>query len=331
MSQSPAAQRVRRPAHELGWLAVAHKGRIKGWLRSGLHGWFLEPPLGSPSSFAPATRFIGRTQVDDLATDLAAIYHRVPEQRQVGWRRAAAELISELPARVEYAPILETLLNLARSMPAYSVLARVPGRMDDTDFGIMETRATGGLFGTALETALDLTVESPAAAKSLLLLVGKPGFGRYRHYARLILVALCRADPDRWWQHVVLLTDFILDTAEGPSMESDTRLTSLVTEIVDLVGLARIARHLNHLYLMGPESWFAAHMFLVPGSEFYLDANASAIRPRHQPGPKFILHPRRNRKPTSSNAPAGALSGIPQALRDAGLTAENAHLFERDQ
>ena len=298
-----------RATHALGSLATAGRVQVKAWLGDGLHGWFLDPPLHDSSSFAPLERYFDSSYslTSDVASDLARIYEEVPAQRRSVWRNALGDLIAECPADHVHAPIFDALLKLARSIAAYDVLPQIANRMGDNDFGAMETEETGSLFAAALDAALDLTAETPAAARCLRLFFDHPGFRRHHEYGRLMLEALCVADPDRWVEHIRLLTSAVLEvdgeaTEEAResvdrSAEIEADRAALVAEIVDIVGMERISHNLSRLDVMGNDAWFYRHLVRDKGGPCAVirDKQASILVRRDRPDKKYQLAPYRSR------------------------------------
>lgn len=313
--KAPSADRATPDGgrHVLGPLANADKPAVKTWLGDGLRAFFLGLPTESPSAFEPLSRFILRSPVD-LADDLKDVYDLVPLARQGIWRQAVTDLLAELPTLQEHVPVFETLLSLARAMPAYEVLPVLPTRAGNGQFGTLRTEEDVPLSDRIFIAALDLTARTQEAATCLRLLIDRtPDFNRA--YSPLALTSLCRADPDHWFEHLVLLGTWIQEQhTNHPSELAEEDLSFLAADLIAIVGVDRITKRFHELNQTPPNDWFAKGLFFLPGHVLDRDIYTEEVWEKSSPSKRFVLLMERPLLSKASGSMARARAMIRAAL-----------------
>ena len=187
-------------------------------------------------AFRPLERYVGVR--DDLADDLCAIYDSLTAPAQGRWRGAIRDMLAIHGRDVSKRKTTRVLITFATLIRSHEVLDVLPG--------ILSGSQDDDLLDLAVEAATSLASQTEASRRCLERIRTAPTFTS--HYAGLILVALCHADPDNWLRHVRELGVPIRKLASRLSPDS-TALRFYASNILDAIGLSRIttATPLNSL------------------------------------------------------------------------------------
>jgi hypothetical protein len=225
-------------------LAESPAAEVKAWLHRTLATYEATKATGS---FAPFEQFIG-TQ-DFLGADLHEIYRWIPVEHKATWRKALGDLVAQLPATQENAPIFDTLIDLARFIPAYEVLDRAGSRLRSREVAALRLPSGRTLFERALNMALELAAETEEIRDFLLGLVHSGSFRR--QYSFQMLAALARSDPEHWIDHLSTLRPYIA-SALRTDKPSAAALRRHAEALVEAAGFDRTLKKLPLLRSSAP-------------------------------------------------------------------------------
>ena len=217
---------------------TADTRRIGRWLGTALDGYFKDD-IGR-WAFRPLEQHIGLH--DDLADDLCAIYDSLAASAQARWRTAICDLLAFHGRDI-------SKRESTRALIAFAVLIRSPEVLDVLP-GILSGEDDGELLHLAVGAATALASQTEASLECLERIRTSPAFTS--HYAGLILVALCHADPDNWLRHVKALAIPMGELASQLSPES-TALRFYASNILDAISLSRVS-HASLTALSAPGS-----------------------------------------------------------------------------
>ena len=220
---------------------TANTRQIAQWLKTALDAYFKDD-IGH-WAFRPFEQHVGIG--DDLADDLCAIYDSLTASSQARWRSAICDVLAfhgrDLSDR-----------KATRVLIAHAVLIRSPEVLDILP-GILSESQDDDLLDLTVEAATALASQTEASRRCLERIRTSPRFTS--HYAGLILVALCHADPNNWLHHVTELAVPMRELASRLSEES-TALRFYASSILDAIGLSRITDvTLNQLVTDSSEEW----------------------------------------------------------------------------
>ena len=213
---------------------TADTRQIAQWLEIALDSYFRDD-MGR-WAFRPLERYIGMR--DDLVDDLCAIYDSLTAPAQGRWRGAIRDMVAIHGRDVSKRKTTRVLITFATLIRSHEVLDVLPG--------ILSGSQDDDLLDLAVEAATSLASQTEASRRCLERIRTAPTFTS--HYAGLILVALCHADPDNWPRHVKELGVPIRKLASRLSPDS-TALRFYASNILDAISLSRIttATALNSL------------------------------------------------------------------------------------
>ena len=204
---------------------TADTRRIGRWLKTALDGYFKDD-IGR-WAFRPLEQHIGLH--DDLTDDLCVIYDSLTASAQARWRSAICDLLAFHGRDISKRGATRVLIAFAVSIRSPEVLRVLPGILSGED--------DGELLDLAVGAATALASQTEASLECLERIRTSPAFTS--HYAGLILVALCHADPDNWLRHVKELAIPMRELASQLSRES-TALRFYASNILKSISLSRV-------------------------------------------------------------------------------------------
>ena len=225
---------------------------------------------GSDADDAYAARLLGGlsggSSIADLAHDLKEIYRPLSAPAKSRWRRAVTEMLAEHGHDPQRREATGVLIDLAVLMPAYEALEVLPGVVADAG-----EREAAGLYDLVVAAAIELARQTGAARSCLERLRTSPGFSPA--YAGIIFIALCRADPDGWPDHVMRMRPALQALVETLGPDSDSPRW-YAESFLHAVTLARLDRNLHVFAKRGepPDDWLWNELFKGERSLLVLDA-----------------------------------------------------------
>ena len=245
---------------------TADTRQIAQWLEIGLDG-YIKDDMGR-WAFRPLEQHIGVR--DDLADDLCAIYDSLAASAQARWRSAICDVLAIHGRDISKRKMTRVLITFA-------VLVRSPEVLDVLP-GILPGSEEDDLLDLAVGAAVALASQTEASRRCLERIRTSPAFTS--HYAGLILVALCHADPDNWLRHVEDLGVAMRKLASRLSPDS-TALRFYASNILNAISLSRIsAPILNQLASdsADPTAWIYKEWFEGHRSLLRLWPTATGVR-----------------------------------------------------
>ena len=207
--------------------------QIARWLETALDG-YIKDDLGR-WAFRPLERYIGVR--DDLVDDLRAIYDSLAASAQARWRDAIRDILAIHGRDISKRKTTRVLITLATLIRSQEVLDVLPG--------ILSGSQDDDLLDLTVEAATSLASQTETSRRCLERIRTSPAFTS--HYAGLVLVALCHADPDNWLNHVKELGVAMGKLASRLDPDS-TALRFYASNILQSISLSRItASALNNL------------------------------------------------------------------------------------
>jgi hypothetical protein len=151
------------------------------------------------TAFEPLNYFV-RSQ-DDLTGQLKEIYDTLSPLVQDEFRIGIAKAIADLPRESKSFPILRELLYLAGRIPATETVSHLIRRVGNGFFGMPADEGGAGLFALTLNIVAGMDFHDAAFS------VQRLAASKYFHYkyAPITFIALCRAEPDKFPEHLALL------------------------------------------------------------------------------------------------------------------------------
>jgi len=170
---------------------------FRDWLTAGYKD--LARPDTRAKAFTPLHLLVGH---GDITNELKSLYDVLSGGAQILFRKGLADAISALPTEAEAVPVLRELLHFAGRIKALEVLPKLIPQVGSGFFGMPDRDEGRKLFALAIDVVAGMAPAS-GTADTLRNFVGsvffRPG------YAPLALVALCRAEPERFTEHLSLL------------------------------------------------------------------------------------------------------------------------------
>ena len=241
---------------------TADTRQIAQWLEIGLDG-YIKDDMGR-WAFRPLERYIGVR--DDLVDDLCAIYDSLTASAQARWRSAICNVLAIHGRDISKRKMTRVLITFAVLVRSSEVLDVLPG--------ILPSSEDDDLLDQAVGAAVALAGQTEASRRCLERIRTSPAFTS--HYAGLILVALCHADPDNWLRHVEDLGVAMRKLANRLSPDS-TALRFYASNILDAISLSRIsAPVLNQLATESVESAAWIHKEWLEGNRSLLRLHPTA-------------------------------------------------------
>ena len=232
---------------------------IARWLETALDG-YIKDDMGR-WAFRPLERYIGVR--DDLVDDLRAIFDSLTAPAQGRWRDAIRDILAIHGRDISKRKTTRVLITLATLIRSQEVLDVLPG--------ILSGSQDDDLLDLTVEAATSLASQTEASRRCLERIRTSPAFTS--HYAGLVLVALCHADPDNWLNHVKELGVAMGKLARRLDPDS-TALRFYANNILDAISLSRIsAPVLNQLATESVEGAAWIH-------KEWLEGNHSLLRLR---------------------------------------------------
>lgn len=169
-----------------------------GWLQSG----FIDINNDSKraTAFAPLHYFV--LQGDDLFIELRDIFDVLSGSAQKNMQLGIAIALSNTPPRPQSINTVRSLLHLAGALNATEVLPIVVQMIGNGFFGMKEHDAGREFFALTLDIVSGMT-PSLNIGNTLRRLVGSSFF--YSDYAPRAFIALCKAEPEVFYEHLELL------------------------------------------------------------------------------------------------------------------------------
>lgn len=234
MAQSHRSSKTSTPAARIGKKMptvstfdadTADTRQIAQWLEIALDS-YIRDDMGR-WAFRPLERYIGVRE--DLVDDLCAIYDSLTAPAQGRWRGAIRDMLAIHGRDISKRKTTRVLITFATLIRSHEVLDVLPG--------ILSGSQDDDPLDFAVEAATSLASQTEASRRCLERIRTAPTFTS--HYAGLILVALCHADPDNWLRHVKELGVPIRKLASRLSPDS-TALRFYASNILDAISLSRI-------------------------------------------------------------------------------------------
>ena len=193
------------------------------WMQAGLDG-FIEEDMGR-WAFRPLEHYIGVR--DDLADDLRVIYQDLGPDAQGHWRSAIRDRLAMQGCDLSKGDATRVLIDLAALVRAHEVLDVLPK---------LVAGAAESLLDQVVRTAVAFASQTDATTACLERIRTSPSFTS--DYAGLVLVALCRSDPDDWQDHAENLAQPMSVLASRLADDS-AALRFYARGILDAIGLSR--------------------------------------------------------------------------------------------
>ncbi len=200
------------------WLEIA----LDSYIRDDMGRW----------AFRPLERYIGVR--DDLVDDLCAIYDSLTAPAQGRWRGAIRDMLAIHGSDISKRKTIRVLIAFATLIRSPEVLDVLPG--------ILSGLQDDDLLDLTVEAATALASQTEASRICLERIRTSPTFTS--HYAGLILVALCHADPDNWLRHVKELGVAMGKLASRLDPDS-TALRFYASNILQSISLSRILQSIS--------------------------------------------------------------------------------------
>lgn len=179
-----------------------------GWLIKGIKDW----SQGNVGAFSPLYYLINN---ENLIFDLRNIYDALSDRSQENFRKGIAIALSGYPKKINRKTAI-SLLYLAGKINCKEIQPVINNWLDQLD---MEKE----FYALVLSVVAEL---SPAngVAHTLRKIVGVKELFHYK-YTPLVFTALCRAKPEKFFDHLKLLRDHfkILHEKEG---DADAYMTA---------------------------------------------------------------------------------------------------------
>jgi hypothetical protein len=256
-----------------------------GWLRRGLEDY--RHPQAKRTAFAPLAAFVGHGP--DPTLELRDIYELLSGSARKNLRLGLAEAMDSLPPVYDSLPVLREMLHLAGRLRAKEALHPILTQIGTGFFGRSEIPETRDLFAFALEIVAGMAPGADVAA-ALRHLTGTPHFEP--GYVPMVFIALCRAQPERFPEHLEHLRPYFAALHRTESDLAGVELTA--RRFAHYVPLDTIAENLYRLqYSLNPSAppW-ALDNWLV-NALFRGDRAPLALMPSAQGG-TFGLGPQDN-------------------------------------
>lgn len=234
---------------------------IRTWMQAGLDG-YLKRDMGR-WAFRPLERYVDVRY--DLAEDLRAIYQDVEPHAQVRWRTAIRDLLAMQGCDQSKREATRVLIDFAALIRAHEVLDVLPALVSSDPESLLD-QVVGMVVALANQT--------DRARTCLEYIHTSPSFSP--DYAGLVLVALCRADPDGWLRHVEDLAKPMNVLASQLEADS-TALRSFARRILDAVSLSRLDfASLNRLERSSESIWLWKEWLGSPDSLLRYEAKSGS-------------------------------------------------------
>lgn len=235
---------------------------FRNWLIAGHKD--LARPDTRARAFDPLHLLVGH---GDITQELSSVYDALPGGVQILFRRGLADAISALPTQANSVPVLRALLHLAGRIKALEVLPKFMPQIGAGFFGMPDCDEGRELFALAIDTVASMA-PATGTTDTLRSLVGSAFFRS--EYAPLVLVSLCRSEPERLSGHLLLLRGHFdkLHAAYGIRNAAIT-----ARRVAHYVPLNQMASSLKELELAAPQSidWLINTLFV--GNEAPLRIN----------------------------------------------------------
>jgi hypothetical protein len=212
------------------------------WLRTGIEGYVFN--FNRSRLFDPLHLFVRRG--DDLTTDLKVIYSVLSPHSQARFRQGIASALSQLPGEERYMLVFRELMLLAGAIRAQEILPILIVRLGNGFFGLTANEMTQNLFFDALDTVAGMAAPGSKAMDCLHSLIYSSFF--QPEYADFALIALCRASPEEFPQHLKMLHGHIHQLLTRHVINAD-QLQSIAWQFVETIPVNVIAKHLVQLKL----------------------------------------------------------------------------------
>lgn len=213
------------------------------WLRTGIEGYVFN--FNRNRLFDPLHLFVRRG--DDLTTDLKIIYSVLsPDSSQARFRQGIASALSQLPGEERYVLVFRELMLLAGAIRAQEILPVLIVRLGNGFFGLPANEMTQDLFFDALDTVAGMAAPGSKAMDCMHSLIYSSFF--QPEYADFALIALCRASPEEFPQHLEMLRGHIHQLLTQHIVEID-QLQAVAWQFVETIPVNVIADHLVQLKL----------------------------------------------------------------------------------
>jgi tetratricopeptide (TPR) repeat protein/transcriptional regulator with XRE-family HTH domain len=258
---------------------------FRDWLTAGYKD--LARPDTRARAFAPLHLLVGH---GDITNELNSVYDVLSGGAQILFRRGLADAIAVLPTEANAVPVLRALLHLAGRIKALEVLPKLTPQVGAAGFFGMPDRDEGReLFALALDVVVGMT---PAfgTADTLRNFMGsvffRPG------YAPLALVALCRAEPERFTQHVSLLRGYFANLHTDHGVGNAAITARRVAQYVPLNVMASSLKALE-LAVVIPDNdrWLVDALFVGEESPLEINIEQGIISRRGGEGREPVQFP----------------------------------------
>jgi hypothetical protein len=230
------------------------------WLNCGFrdHGH----PLAHQGAFAPLAPFLAHEE--DPTLNLRYVYELLSGTAKERLGQGLAAGIANLQPYYSNLSLMRQLLHLAGRLKAVEAIPPILAQVATGFFGRQEVQETRGLYAFALEIIAGMA-PGTGVADGLRHLVGSPPFES--GYAPMVFIGLCRAEPDRFPEHMEYLRTHF-GKLHASSGASDAGLTA--RRFAHYVPLDTIAEHLHRLQYSlrrdGPtwssDNWLVNALFL---------------------------------------------------------------------
>lgn len=232
-------------AEDMKSIAAFDTADFEKWLRIGLEGYLIEKH--GVWDFNPLGVFLGGD--DHIATGIARVFGVFPARQQVAFRQAVANLVANLEAGERYVEMLRHLLILARLVHATEILKVLPSVVRSDFFNRINDSINVSLFQWTFETVVELTNPTQGVVDCLHALIGSRNFDVA--YSGLALVALCRAVPEKFIEHMEFMQRSLASMfAKYQLTEADKQL--IARRVATAVGLFVLANWLPRIQLADP-------------------------------------------------------------------------------
>lgn len=220
-------------------------------------------------AFEPLHLLVGH---GDVTNELKSIYDALSDRAQMLFRNGLANAIAALPAEADFVPVFRALLHLAGRIKALEALPIILHIGSDF-FGMPDRNEGRELFALAIDIVAGM---APASGTSdALRSLTDSAFFR-PEYAPLVLIALCRSEPNRLVDHLALLRNYFaaLHAIKGAGNAAMT-----ARRVVHYVSLNQLASSLKAFELADVsknDQWLVKALFFGDGAPLEIHSKHGA-------------------------------------------------------
>lgn len=225
--------------------------QVRRWLRAAMLAYEADK---SRWAFEPLALRMGHR--DDVAYDLFDVYEALTDPARERWRKGVVALVSDAEIMAK-SDVVVTIIDFAVLIGASEILKALP------DVVMASGRPLSRrVLDRIVDAVFELTGEPGDAIACLYAASNSEEFAP--ESAGLVLMALCRFEPDRWLEHSKHLTP-AMEALRDRLDANSTALRHYASNVVSGVALDRLARDWQTFVQDGKLRWLKEHV--VGGDE----------------------------------------------------------------